>query len=291
MLAQYFSISSLTSEIRSRQRWRAAFLVKQSQTGVTEAENHANPVGLSEFRHRYQVVQDGFLAGGPMQPGDVVQAAQDHHYRGVQGDHVLPEADQHLVGSLPGDSSIQPRFPGKKLRVSAAPEIRDLVAEKDRAIFPLRGRRELGIIAAVTNQAAVVAQRPAVLLLQLPFERLDALRLRGCPGAESCAPRSSRKGGHKQARHSQRRHATSEYRSNTGSHQKFQCRRDRSPRRCHSSGSTTRSDLRSTTALCRFPRPARRGSRASKPGMRRIGNIVQANVRISLLGILAAAVS
>ena len=80
----------------------------------------------------------------------------------------------HLISGLPRDPSIQPTLTGEELRISPAPIIRDLIAEKDHAILSFRGRRQLRVIAAVANQPPPVLRRP-LLLMEFTLERLDTI--------------------------------------------------------------------------------------------------------------------
>src|SRR5215469_12278523 len=165
----------------------------------------------------------------------------------MQIDHVLTKADQHLIGSLSGDAAVQPGLAGEKLRIVPAPQFRNLITEKHDPVFARTRGRQFRVVAAIANQAAPIAHG-SILRRELAFEGLYTV------GTGLLAPEHA--GGPQNSQNAfPYRHAASVTasvcRSSTGCYRTCRCRRARWRPKGRSSGSRTRSDRRSTKALCR----------------------------------------
>jgi len=91
-------------------------------------EDHADVVGLGLFDHGADVVLDPGDGGRAGVAGDVVGAGHDLHHAGVQVDHILAVANQHLGCGLAADAAIQ-HLAREEGRILNLPQFGDGVAE------------------------------------------------------------------------------------------------------------------------------------------------------------------
>src|SRR5438034_8477404 len=70
------------------------------------------------------------------------------------------------------DAPVQERLSGKELRLTPAPHLGDLIAQKDHAINPRSRRSQLGILTAISSEPAPVTQQTH-LGGQLSFQLVD----------------------------------------------------------------------------------------------------------------------
>ena len=86
----------------------------------------------SSFEGR-QVSLDVLSAHRPGIAGNVVGARKNHNHLGMQVDHILAEAHQHLRRSLSADPAVDVSLAGKV--IFQLPYIGDRIAEKHHAIL------------------------------------------------------------------------------------------------------------------------------------------------------------
>ncbi len=91
---------------------------------------------------------------GPGIAGDIVGPREDDDDLGLQIDHILAEAHQHLRRGLPSNAAVHVRL-ARKIFVEV-PDVGDRVAEKHNAVLPGRRRLQRGIGVAVALQLAIV---------------------------------------------------------------------------------------------------------------------------------------
>ena len=94
---------SLTEGMRSTCRLREAIADRQNGR-----QNYADPIRAREVAHRHQIVEDNFLGHGSMQAGDIIEPSLNDDCRGMESNHILAKADQHLICCLAGDAAIEP---------------------------------------------------------------------------------------------------------------------------------------------------------------------------------------
>jgi hypothetical protein len=147
-------------------------------------EDHANAVRLRQLGHRRDAVADGAFGAWPEHAGQVVGPAVNDDDARLERNHVLSKSHQHLRRRLADDAAIHVRLAAEELRARLAPQLGDLVAEKDHALFAWSGRRQLAVLAAVPGQPGPIAEDVAIpgeLLLEGGGRRPIRRRLRG-PG-------------------------------------------------------------------------------------------------------------
>ena len=93
-----------------------------------------------QFRQGSIVGLDVFEAHGPGVSGNVIGAGQNDNHFGMQIDHILAEADQHLRRGLPADAAVEVGLAGEI--VLELPDVGDGIAEEDDAVLARRRRLE-----------------------------------------------------------------------------------------------------------------------------------------------------
>ena len=94
------------------------------------------------------------LRVGPVTPGDVVGSGQHDQHLGMQINHILAEAHQHLRSGLPVDAAVDVRLTGKI--VGQLPVVGDGVANEHDSILARRRRAERRIGLAIALQFAEI---------------------------------------------------------------------------------------------------------------------------------------
>ena len=122
-------------------------------------QHHADVMRLCQLGHGGQVALNGLQRHLSRVARNVIRPGQQHHNLGLQGNHILPEAHQHLRRSLSADSAVEIRPPGKErahLRPfrldGAAPALGDRVTHEDHTALTRRGCRHLGVGLAEASQ-------------------------------------------------------------------------------------------------------------------------------------------
>ena len=125
-------------------------------------EDDANAVGLRQLGHRRDAVADGAFGTGAEHARQVVGPTMDDDHARLERNHVLSKPHQHLRRRLADDASVHVGLAGEELRAPLAPQLGDLVAEKDHALFAGGRRRQLAVLAAVPSQSGPVAENVAI---------------------------------------------------------------------------------------------------------------------------------
>jgi hypothetical protein len=95
------------------------------------AEHDADAVGARQLAHAAEVALDRLDGRRPAVARDVVRARDDQHDGGPKRDHVLVEAEQHLIGGLAADPAIDVRLAGKEsTALGSRPVVDDRVPKK-----------------------------------------------------------------------------------------------------------------------------------------------------------------